>query len=104
MCCIAKKSFLKITKDKALKELEWPGVVAELKLGRIWVADGPHCWVCGQLLVEDGEVGSKPWSGLEQAKEKCWKTQKVMMEKAPQGAGIDPGKVVSLEVQLRVQI
>ena len=43
MCCIAKKGFLKVTKGKALKELEWPGVVAELKLGRIWVADGPHC-------------------------------------------------------------
>ena len=60
-----------------------------------------HCWVCGQLLVEDGEVGSKPQPGLEKAKEKCWKNQKVVRER---GAGADLAGMVSLAAQRRVLV
>ena len=75
--------------------------VAELRLGRAWGEIGLHCWVCGQLLVGDGEVGSKPQPGLEKAKEKCWKNQKVLRER---GAGSDRAVMVSLEVQYRVLV
>lgn len=79
----------------------WCGVVAELRLGRTWGETGLHCWVCSQLLVEDGEVGSKPQAGLEKAKEKCWKNQKVVRKR---GAGADLAVMVSLEVQHRVLV
>lgn len=79
----------------------WCGVVAKLRLGRTWGETGLHCWVCSQLLVEDEEVGSKPQAGLEKAKEKCWKNQKVVRKR---GAGADLAVMVSLEVQHRVLV
>lgn len=82
--------------------MAWCG--SQVKAGQDLMADGLHGWVCGQVLAEDGEVGSKPWPGLEEAKDRCWKNQKGVIERAAQGAGADPGMAASLEVQHRVLV
>lgn len=84
--------------------MAWPvtGVVADVKPGRFWAAEASHGWVCGQPLVEGGQIGGPARPGLEKAEETCWGRREAATESPSRPLAVLGG--VQPEAQCRVLV